>query len=127
VSPAVDEFNRALARIVDHVSYWTPSTWAASGASGVPRAEVVHALVQQVADLAADAESQPRRGVPRLPSDPALPDQLRVVLADLRAAAQANGAGAENAAAENAGAEGTAAEDALRRAVELMGQARQAL
>jgi hypothetical protein len=55
--------------------------------SGVgTRAEVMHALVQRVADLAAAAEGQPRRRVPRLDSDLALPDQLRVVAADLAAA-----------------------------------------
>lgn len=43
--------------------------------------------MQEVADLAADAEGQPRRPVPRLDNDLALPDQLRVVAADLVAAA----------------------------------------
>jgi hypothetical protein len=45
---------------------------------------VIHALVQDLADLAADAEGQPRRTVPRLPGDIALPDQLRVLMADLQ-------------------------------------------
>jgi hypothetical protein len=48
---------------------------------------VVHGLVQQLADWAADQEGQPRRPVPRLDSDLALPDQLRVVTTDLVAAA----------------------------------------
>jgi hypothetical protein len=47
----------------------------------------VHDLVQEVADLAADAEGQPHRPVPRLDNDLALADQLRVVAADLIAAA----------------------------------------
>lgn len=47
----------------------------------------MHRLVQQVANLAADAEGEPRRTVPRLDNDLALPDQLRVVAADLLAAA----------------------------------------
>jgi hypothetical protein len=58
-----------------------------TGAAGVPRADLLHGLVQEVADLAADAEGQPRRPVTRLDNDLALPDQLRVVAADLVAAA----------------------------------------
>jgi hypothetical protein len=73
----------AVARLVNRVADWTPSRWAASGRCGQPRAEVVHALVQRVADLAADAEGVPRRAVPRLANDLALADQLRVVAADL--------------------------------------------
>jgi hypothetical protein len=84
--PGAAEFARAVSRLVNQVSHWTPPRWAASSASGGTRAEVVHALVQRIADLAADAEGQPRRPVPRLDSDLALPDQLRVVAADLLAA-----------------------------------------
>ena len=69
-------------RLVNQVGHWTPRRWAASGA-----APAVFALVQRLADLAADAEGQPRRPVPRLDNDLALPDQLRVVSADLLAAA----------------------------------------
>jgi hypothetical protein len=43
----------------------------------------VYGLVQRFADWAADLEGQPRRAVPRLDSDLALRDQLRVVAADL--------------------------------------------
>lgn len=43
----------------------------------------MHALVQALADLAADAEGQPRRRVPRLPNDMQLPDQLQVIGLDL--------------------------------------------
>jgi len=82
----VTEFERVAARLVDQLSHWTPPRWAASSASGDSRARVVHALVQQVADLAADAEGQPRRPVPRPATDLSLPDQLRVVAADLLAA-----------------------------------------
>jgi hypothetical protein len=77
------EFASAVDRLVSRVSHWTPSRWAASSRSGRSRAEVVYELVQGVADRAADAEGQPRRVVPRLTSDLALPDQLRVVAADL--------------------------------------------
>jgi len=43
----------------------------------------MHHLVQTLADLAADAEGQPRRRVNRLPSDMNLPDQLQVIGLDL--------------------------------------------
>jgi hypothetical protein len=80
----MNELDRAVERLVNRVSHWTPPRWAASSASGSgSRADVMHALVQQVADLAAAAEGQPRRPVPRLDNDLALPDQLRVVAADL--------------------------------------------
>jgi hypothetical protein len=42
--------------------------------------------VQRIADLAAGAEGEPRRPVPRLDNNLALTDQLRVVAADLIAA-----------------------------------------
>lgn len=43
----------------------------------------MHALIQALADLTADAEGRPRRPVPRLPSDLHLPDQLQVIALDL--------------------------------------------
>ena len=70
------------------VGHWTPARWAAAGAAGAPaRADVMYGLVQPLADLAADAEDRPRRPVPRLDNDLALPDQLRVMVADLLIAA----------------------------------------
>jgi hypothetical protein len=51
------------------------------------RADAVHALAQELADRAADAAGEPRRDVPRLPQDAALPDQIRVLAADLIAGA----------------------------------------
>jgi hypothetical protein len=102
---SADELAVQVDRLVSQVSQWTPSRWAASTASGPgsgsgrggasgavngpTRAELVHGLVQEVADLAATAEGQPRRPVPRLEHDAALPDQLRVVAADLIAASAA--------------------------------------
>jgi hypothetical protein len=85
--PRVDELNAAVEKLVGRVADWTPSRWAASGASGQTRAERVHELVQWLADRAADAEGEPHRAVPRLDNDLALPDQLRVVAADLVAVA----------------------------------------
>jgi hypothetical protein len=81
-----EELTAAVVKLVGQVSHWTPSRWAASGVSGLSRAEMVHELVQWLADRAADAEGQPRRRVPRLDNDLVLPDQLRVVAADLVAA-----------------------------------------
>ena len=82
------------------------SCWSVSRALAQPRWAAVAtpatcpgptwctALVQQLADLAADAEGEPPRAVPRLDNDLALPDQLRVVAADLLAAGPAGrGAG----------------------------------
>lgn len=43
----------------------------------------VHALVQRLADADADVSGRPRRAVPRLDNDLALPDQVRVLGADL--------------------------------------------
>jgi hypothetical protein len=53
------------------------------------RAERVHDLVQRLADAAADADGTPRHVVPRLDNDLALPDQLRVVAADVLTACAA--------------------------------------
>ncbi|MCM0678445.1 hypothetical protein NCC78_27775 [Micromonospora phytophila] len=82
------ELDRAVELLVRQVGHWQQPRWAASAAAGnAPRADVMHRLVQEIANLAADAEGQPRRTVPRLDNDLALPDQLRVVTADLVAAA----------------------------------------
>jgi hypothetical protein len=72
---------------VNQVSHWTPGRWSRTAPVGVSRAELVHGLVQRLADWTADQEGRPRRAVPRLGSDLALPDQLRVVVSDLVAAA----------------------------------------
>ena len=78
-----DPLTATVGRLVGQVGHWTPSRWAASGASGVPRADAVHELIQWLADRCADAEGRARLPVPRLDNDLALPDQLRVVAADL--------------------------------------------
>ncbi|HEX2771996.1 MAG TPA: hypothetical protein VHN18_06145 [Micromonosporaceae bacterium] len=84
---SADELCRAVDLLLGQVGHWTTARWAAPSADGdTPRRDLVHRLVQQIADLDADAEGQPRRGVPRLDNDLALPDQLRVVTADLIAA-----------------------------------------
>ena len=82
------ELDRAVALLVRQVGHWQQPRWSApAGGGNVSRADLVHKLVQELANLAADAAGEPRREVPRLPSDLALPDQLRVVAADLALAA----------------------------------------
>ncbi|MEU8153989.1 hypothetical protein AB0B94_10045 [Micromonospora sp. NPDC048986] len=81
------ELDKAVQLLVRQIAHWQQPRWAAVATVGnVSRADLVHRLVQEVANLAADAEGEPRRVVPRLDNDLALPDQLRVVTADLLAA-----------------------------------------
>ncbi|WP_089156657.1 hypothetical protein [Micromonospora sp. NBS 11-29] len=78
------ELDRAVTLLVRQVGHWQQPRWSAPAEGGnVSRADLVHKLVQEIANLAADAAGEPRREVPRLPSDLTLPDQLRVVAADL--------------------------------------------
>ncbi|MDN3240951.1 hypothetical protein [Glycomyces tritici] len=70
------ELERAIGRVVEGTRHWSPARLSS-------RATAMHALVQALADLAADAEGQPRRIVPRLPNDTHLPDQLQVIGLDL--------------------------------------------
>ncbi|GGK14721.1 hypothetical protein GCM10010124_04140 [Pilimelia terevasa] len=86
------ELARVVDLLVNQVAQWTPARWAAASAPGGPsRAEVVHALAQRLADLAAETEGVPRRDLPRLANDLALPDQLRVVASDLLTAGAPDG------------------------------------
>lgn len=85
---AAESFGRQVDLLVNQVGHWTAPRWTApAGSAGIRRSDLLHQLVQRLADLAADAEGQPRRGVPRLDNDLALPDQLRVVATDLALAA----------------------------------------
>ena len=82
-----EDLRREIERLVGRVAHWTPTRWSKPDADGrQTRAERVHALAQRLADAGADAEGNPRRAVPRLENDLALPDQLRVLTADLLAA-----------------------------------------
>ncbi|MEU4396936.1 hypothetical protein ACIQH6_08185 [Micromonospora orduensis] len=88
---SASELDQTVRLLVNQVGHWEQPRWAATATTGnVPRADLVHRLVQEIANLAADAEGQPRRVVPRLDNDLALPDQLRVVTADLLAARPAD-------------------------------------
>lgn len=92
---------REVELLIRRVGHWGPRRWAAPVTSGTgTRAEAVHRLVQRLADRCADAEGRDRRPVPRLASDLALVDQLRVVTADLERVADepARAAAAANAA-----------------------------
>jgi hypothetical protein len=82
----VDQLTAATGRFCTAIAGWTLARWSAATSDGRSRSDVTFELVQRIADLAADAEGQPRRRVPRLESAPALGDQLRVVVADLVAA-----------------------------------------
>lgn len=74
------DFATAIERLLNQVRHWEQPRWRGG------KADQTYALVQRLADLAADAESRPRRPVPREP-DAILPDQLRVMADDLIAAA----------------------------------------
>ncbi|WP_051703855.1 hypothetical protein [Glycomyces sp. NRRL B-16210] len=70
------ELERAIGRVVEGTRHWSPARWS-------PLAPAMHALVQALADITADAEGRPRRPVPRLSGDMHLPDQLQVIGLDL--------------------------------------------
>lgn len=102
------ELGRAVELLVRQVGHWQQPRWAAVAEGGnVSRADLMHRLVQELANLGADAEGEPRRVVPRLDNDLALVDQLRVVAADLAAA------GAADETLARAAAEVTATRSAL--------------
>jgi hypothetical protein len=94
---------RAVEQLVNQVAHWTPARWTRSGS-----AVAVHALVQRLADLDAAVEGLATHRVPRLDSDLALPDQLKVVTVDLLAADPPAPVLAEALAAVRAARPGTA-------------------
>lgn len=70
-------------RIAAQVSGWGPARWRTATEDGRTRGDVMHGLIQDLADLCARAEGREPRPVPRLDSDYGLPDQLRVMARDL--------------------------------------------
>jgi hypothetical protein len=94
--PAAGRLRTAANRLVNRVEHWTAKRWALPATpaepgsatrpaeQGTTRAETVHALLQRLADLAAGIEGRPPQAVPRLSNDLALPDQVRVMVADLQ-------------------------------------------
>ncbi|MEV6851134.1 hypothetical protein [Actinoplanes sp. NPDC051411] len=93
------EFATSVDRLHNQVRHWEQGRWwsRTPGASAT-RGDLMYALIQQLADLGADAEHRPRRPVPR-EHDMVLPDQLRVLADDLLAAAPPAALLAEAAAA----------------------------
>lgn len=77
---------RESGSLVQRLRLWTPARWAAAAEPFGTRADLVHHLAQALADLAAQAEGEPRRPLPRLDSDLGLPDQLAVTADDLAGA-----------------------------------------
>jgi hypothetical protein len=76
---AVTDFATSIERLINQMRHWEQSRWRGQ------RATSTYALVQRLADLAADAEGRERRPVPR-EHDMVLPDQIRVMADDLLAA-----------------------------------------
>ena len=68
-------------RLHTQVRHWEQPRWSTPLPAGT-KADLLFALVQRLADLAAEAENRPRRPVPR-EHDLILPDQLRVMADDL--------------------------------------------
>ena len=86
-SAAAAELAAAADRLVSRTGHWTPARWAAASHTGTgSRADDVFALVTRLADACAAVEGRAARPVPRLDTDLVLPDQLRVMIADLVAA-----------------------------------------
>jgi hypothetical protein len=79
----VDLLRRESRALVQRVRLWTPARYAAAADPWGSRGDLVHHLASRLADLAADAEGQPRRPLPRLDSDLGLADQLAVTADDL--------------------------------------------
>ncbi len=78
-----DLLHRESRSLVQRLRLWTPARYAAAAPLHGTRGDLVHHLVQVLADGAADLQGGPRRAVPRLDTDLALADQLAVVSADL--------------------------------------------
>ena len=74
------------------VGHWEPARWVKPTPSGRTRSDIVFALVQTLADLSRGAEGLAPRAVVRLDNDLALPDQVRVIAADLVLAGAADDA-----------------------------------
>jgi hypothetical protein len=91
VSSAVETLRRETASLVQRLRLWTPQRWAAQAPPYATRADLVFHLAQALADADAELEGEPRRALPRLDTDLALPDQLAVTADDFaRAGPPAN-------------------------------------
>lgn len=82
---------RAVDRLIGRVRHWQSGRWSRPTFDGeMSRADRVRLLAQRLADATADAERRPRRPVPRLENVLALPDQVRVLAADVLALGDAS-------------------------------------
>ena len=79
----MDLLRRESRSLVQRLRLWTPARYAAAAPPHGTRGDLVHHLVQALADAATDLDGGPRRAVPRLDADLALADQLAVVSDDL--------------------------------------------
>lgn len=91
--------------LLGRLRHWNRRSWAAPAGGGT-RADATHAAVQRLADVVAVAEGRAPAPVPRLFGDQALPDQLAVMVLDVRRTADPD-------ARRVAAAELTALRDAL--------------
>ena len=91
----MDLLRRESRLLVQRLRLWTPARFAAGAAPWGTRADLVHHLAQDLADRAAAVEGDPRRELPRLDSDLALPDQLAVTADDLARAGPSPAAAVE--------------------------------
>jgi hypothetical protein len=81
------DFAASVERLHNQVRHWEQGRWwSRTPGATATRGDLMFALVQRLADLAADAEQVPRRPLPR-EHDMVLPDQLRVLADDFLAAA----------------------------------------
>ena len=77
-----DSIGQAIWRLISGTSHWSPARWR----DGQPsRQAAVAQLVQKLADVVAEAESQPRRTVPEVENPLTLGAQLAVMGHDLHA------------------------------------------
>jgi hypothetical protein len=82
LSPTHDDAVRQLERLSDRLRVIGPRLGARDGAEAATALAAIRAALQQLADLAADADGEPRRPVPEL-APHALADQALVLGTDL--------------------------------------------
>lgn len=79
-----DELAKAAGELARRLRRWNRKGWDAAAAGGGTRRDALRAAVQRLADLGAVAEGRPPRPVLPPVGDHALPDQLAVMVHDVR-------------------------------------------